>query len=397
LATPNAQLPVRDGNDHLARVAAVAPALREALSTIDAERELPASVLDALHAKRLFRLSLTKELSGDELAPYQLAEVTEAVAAIDASTAWCLGQGFGCAMSAAFLAEDAASQVFGSRDAVLAWGAGVQGTATVTDGGFQVSGTWRFASGSKHATWLGAHCKVVHADGSPVLDAVGRAKNRTALIPRGHAQMADDWHVLGLRGTRSEGYTFSEEFVHEALTLDREDLSTCRSCSPLYAFPTTNVYAMVFSGVALGVARGALDDLLALATHKRQRGARSSMRDSAVFQTRLAELEGMWSSAKAFQSTVARQTYEDVAGGVSLSLEMRARIRLSTTWAINQARDVVGEVYRLAGSNAIFEAEPFERRFRDINAVSQQVQGRHTNFETVGRYMLGHDADTLFM
>jgi indole-3-acetate monooxygenase len=397
MATPEAHLSRAAGHDYLARVATVAPVLKQALTTIDAERKLPADVLDALHSEGLFRLSLTAKLNGDELAPYQLAEVTEAVAAIDASTAWCLGQGFGCAMSAAFLGDDAATQVFGPRDAVLAWGAGVQGTATLTDGGYQVSGTWRFASGGKHATWLGAHCKLVSADGAPVLDSDGRPRNRTALIPRSHAQMADDWHVLGLRGTRSEGYTFTDEFVPQALTLDREDLSSCRSEAPLYMFPTTNVYATVFSGVALGVARGALDDLLALAMHKRQRGARSSMRDSAVFQTRIAELEGMWSSAKSFHSTVARQTYAEVASGVALNLEMRARIRLSTTWAINQARDVVGEVYSLAGSTAIFDAEPFERRFRDINAVSQQVQGRQSNFETVGRYMLGHDADTLFM
>ena len=55
------------------------------------------------------------------------------------------------------------------------------------------------------------------------------------------------------------------------------------------------------------------------------------------------------------------------------------------------------QIYRLAGSTAIFDNAPFERRFRDIHAVSQQVQGRHTNFETVGRYMLGLGANTIFM
>ena len=99
------------------------------------------------------------------------------------------------------------------------------------------------------------------------------------------------------------------------------------------------MYATVFSGVALGVARGALDDLLALATHKRQRGARSSMRDSPVFQSRLAELEGMWSSAKAFQRTVASQTYEDVAGRVQVSLEIGPRHRRSMSVEVKQWRE----------------------------------------------------------
>ena len=70
---------------------------------------------------------------------------------------------------------------------------------------------------------------------------------------------------------------------------------------------------------------------------------------------------------------------------------------IPTTYAINQATAVSEQVYRLAGATAIFEDQAFERRFRDAHAVSQQVQGRHTNFETVGRHMLGLDIETIFM
>ena len=78
-------------------------------------------------------------------------------------------------------------------------------------------------------------------------------------------------------------------------------------------------------------------------------------------------------------------------------MAQRGRIRLATTHAINEATRVSEQVYRLAGSTAIFEDQAFERRFRDAYAVSQQVQGRHTNFETVGRLMLGLDVDTTYM
>jgi hypothetical protein len=64
---------------------------------------------------------------------------------------------------------------------------------------------------------------------------------------------------------------------------------------------------------------------------------------------------------------------------------------------MNEATDVAEQVYRLAGATAIFDSQPFERRFRDAHAVSQQVQGRFTNFETVGRFMLGLEVDTLFL
>ena len=379
------------------RVHSMVPLLRERAATIEAERELTADVLEALHERELFRLTLPAHVGGHELPIPVLAAVTEIIAGADASTAWCLGQAFGCAMSAAFLDEDAAREVFGPPDAVLAWGAGAQGTAVAADGGYLVNGSWKFASGAKHATWLGGHCMVYEADGSPRLDANGVHANRTALFPRDQAAIADDWYVMGLRGTRSEGYTVEDLFVESRLTLDRETPAECRLDSTLYIFPTTNVYASVFSGVALGIARAMLDDLVALARKKSPRGARTSMRESAVIHTRLAELEAQLGAARAYQRETIRDVWAEVEASRELTMAQRARIRLATTYAINQATAVTEHVYRLAGATAIFEDHAFERRFRDAHAVSQQVQGRHTNFETVGRHMLDLDIETIFM
>ena len=379
------------------RARSMTPLLRERAAAIEDGRELTADVLDALHERELFRLSLPAHVGGYELPIPVLAEVTEIIAGADASTAWCLGQAFGCAMSAAFLDEDAAREVFGPADAVLAWGAGPQGAAVATDGGYLVNGAWKFASGAKHATWLGGHCKVHEADGSPRLGADGVHALRTVVFPRDRAMIADDWYVMGLRGTRSEGYTVEDLFVESRLTFDRDTPAECRLDSTLYIFPTTNLYASVFSGVALGIARAMLDDLLALARTKSQRGARTSMRESAVVHTRLAELEARLGAARSYQRETIREVWAEVDASRELTMAQRARIRLATTHAIRQATRVSEQVYRLAGSTSIFEDRAFERRFRDAYAVSQQVQGRHTNFETVGRHMLGLDIDTIFM
>lgn len=117
---------------HVARARELAPMLDVAAEQIESERELPARVLEAMHSRGLFRLSLPRFLDGAALQPALLAQVTETVAMADASTAWCLGQALGCAMSAAFLDEKYAKQVFGPRNAVLAWGAGAQGKAAAT-------------------------------------------------------------------------------------------------------------------------------------------------------------------------------------------------------------------------------------------------------------------------
>jgi alkylation response protein AidB-like acyl-CoA dehydrogenase len=381
----------------LQRVQDLLPLIREHSGRIDEGRELTPEVLQAMHGAQLFRLSLPRALGGAELRPPLLAQVTEAIAGADASAAWCLGQGLGCAMSAAFMSPVAARQVFGPANAVLAWGAGIQGKAVACDGGYRVSGKWGFASGGKHATWLGAHCRVFEADGSPRLDAGGRHVDRTALLPREVADIADDWYVMGLRGTRSEGYAVEDLFVEEALTLDREAQDELQVTSTLYRFPTTNVYAGAFSGVALGIARAMLDTLVELARSKTARGASSSMRDSPVVQTRLAELEAKLRAARAYQQQTLSEVWEAVCASDELCTADRMRIRLATTYAINEATEVGEQVYRLAGATAIFDSQPFEQRFRDAHAVSQQVQGRFTHYETVGRHLLGLDAGSMFV
>jgi len=373
----------------LDRARALAPRLDSAAAAIEADRELPAEVLSALHEAELFRLMLPRALGGAELPPGRLAEVIETIATADASTAWCLGQAAGCAMSAAFMDPEPAQVVFGPADAVLAWGAGAVGRATPVPGGYQVTGRWQFASGGRHATWLGGHCKVTEADGTRRL--------RTALFPRSAARVDDDWHVMGLRGTRSESYAVEDLFVEDAYTLDRETPAECRLDAPIYLIPTTSVYAAAFSGVAIGIARAMLDTLRDLARRKTPRGAPSSLRESPVFHTRLAENEAALAAARAYQQQVLDQVWQQVEATRTLSLDQRVSIRLATTHAIQQATAVTESAYRLAGSSAIFDDGPFERRFRDAYAVSQQVQGRTTNYETVGRHLMGLEVDTLFL
>lgn len=380
--------------DAVARARALQPLLRAAAPRIEAARELTPDVVAAMHEARLFRLMLPRALDGEELDPVSLSQVTEAIATGDASAAWCLGQGSGCAMSAAYLSPEAARKVFGPADAVLAWGAGAQGKAVATKGGYVVTGKWLFASGSRHATWLGGHCKVFEADGRPRPGPDGRQAERTALFRRGQAKIDDVWHVMGLRGTGSDGYGVAELFVPDAETLNRDDPAERREAGATYKFPTTLAFASAFSGVALGIARGALDDLLALAQDKTPRGARTSLRESPVFQSTAAELEGRWRAARAYLHAAVGEVWREAERGGELTLDQRVAIRLAATTAINQATDVTAAAYRAAGATAIFDAQPFERRMRDAHAVSQQAQARATHFETVGRHMLGLPPDT---
>jgi alkylation response protein AidB-like acyl-CoA dehydrogenase len=152
-------------------------------------------------------------------------------------------------------------------------------------------------------------------------------------------------------------------------------------------------YEAGFAGVALGIARGALDDFVETARTKIPRGAKSPIRDSTVVQMGLAQADIRIRSARAWLLQSLAEIWKRVQAGAELSVEDRITIRGASTHAIHSAREAVDYTYNAAGATAIFRSHPLERRFRDIHTVTQQLQGRLNHFETVGAYMMGADTD----
>jgi alkylation response protein AidB-like acyl-CoA dehydrogenase len=120
------------------------------------------------------------------------------------------------------------------------------------------------------------------------------------------------------------------------------------------------------------------------------------MRENNVVQSQLAQSEAKWHSARAFLHTTLDEIYAYVTRHEEMTERQAAMLRLASTWSIQQSREVVHTLYHCAGSIAIFEEQPFERRLRDINSVSQQSQGRQLHYESVGQIMLGLPPENVF-
>ncbi|MGE0253314.1 MAG: acyl-CoA dehydrogenase family protein [Alphaproteobacteria bacterium] len=376
-----------DPGEIVARARALVPAIVAAAPRIDAARELPADLLAALHAAGLFRLLLPRSLGGSELHPVALFEVMEAVAAADASVAWCLAQASGCSMAAAYLAPDAARRVFGGSGAVLAWGPG-HGEAVPVDGGYRVTGVWNFASGGRHATWFGGRCRVAGTD-----------RERTVLFPRAGVTLTDVWDVIGLRGTGSDRYAVTDLFVPDEhgfgpdYTLVPEHDTPRYADGTLYRLPAQSVYGCGFAGIALGIARGAMDAFAALAREKSPRGGAPTLREDGVAQFDYGRAAARVAAARAFVLEAANRLWDDVERDGAFTLDHRMTIRMAVTHAIHEAKDAVGAVYHHAGTTSVFASQPFERRLRDANTVTQQLQGRLAFFQLIGRHLLGLEPD----
>jgi len=360
--------------DYVRRAGELAPELAAAADEIERRRELPEAVVDALVERGLFRLLLPRSLGGAELLPADFVPVIEEIAKADAAAAWCLNQASGCSMTAAYLDPEAACEIFGGPRGILAWGPG-PGTARVVAGGYRVSAKWSFASGSHNASWLGCHVPILEADGAPRLHPDGSPVVRTM-------------------GTGSDQFSVEDLFVPERHSATRDD-ATRREPGLLYRFSSLQLYAAGFAGVAMGIARSTLDAFIQLARDKVPFRSGGALRDNHLIQSQVAQAEARLAAGRAHLLGALEDITAEIARIGHITLDQRMTARLASTFAIHQSLQVVDTAYHAAGSTAIFEANPFERRFRDIHTVSQQLQGRLEHFETVGQYLLGLDPGNL--
>ena len=89
------------------------------------------------------------------------------------------------------------------------------------------------------------------------------------------------------------------------------------------------------------------------------------------------------SAARAFLHEAVGQVYDASAAG-ALGMAERMRLRLATTHGMNEATDVSIACYRGAGTQAIMDKAPFERRFRDALTASQHAQAMPGHLEGGG-------------
>ena len=374
-----------ESHPQVERARALAPLIAADGDKVDRIRELTPAIVTALKDGAFFRMLQPVSIGGIELRPSLFAQVTEALASLDGSVGWVVCQSNGCSMSAAYLDPAIAREMFGPVDGILAWGPPGPYEAQPVEGGYRISGTWRFASGSQNATWLGAHMRIA-----------GTRELRSFLFPKSSALMTDIWHTVGLRGTASNQYSVTDLFVPEARAMHRDDPRYRREDGLLYRFTTGQLYSAGFAGVGLGIARGLIDAFLALPADKISRGAGRPMRENNVVQSQLAQSEARWRSARAFLHDTLEETWAHVERHGEMTDAQRTMMRLASTWAIQQSREAVNTLFHAAGSAAVFEENPFERRLRDMHTVAQQAQGRQLHFETVGQVMLGVAAENQF-
>jgi alkylation response protein AidB-like acyl-CoA dehydrogenase len=365
---------------------------RERAATTERERRLPEELVSGLRASGLLRAGAPAALGAVQAPPAVTLRCAEIVARGDASAGWCVSIAATSSLLSAYLPADGAAEIFGADDAVAAGVWAPSGTARPVDGGMRVSGRWAYCSGIRHSDYLFAG-SVVDAGATgesdkPVLRVVG--------IPTGELEILDTWHTSGLRGTGSHDAVVEDVFVPARRTLSLLD-GALTVDAPLYRFPIFGFFALSIAAAALGNARGAIDDLVALAAGKIGQGSRRTLAERPMTQAAVAEAEASLRGARAFYYQAIDDAWEAAHHPEPVSVELRAALRLAATHAVRSAAEIARSMYDLGGGSAIYDDSPLQRRFRDAYAATAHFQVNPASWELTGRLLLGQPVQTAML
>ncbi|HTO07317.1 MAG TPA: acyl-CoA dehydrogenase family protein [Myxococcota bacterium] len=351
--------------------------VRAAAAEAEAARTQPAALMRKLAGAGVMGICVPARFGGSELSPADVLRVIEEVSRADGAAGWCVMIGATTGVLAASLPEAQAAQIYGANPAVITGGAAAPlGRARAVPGGHEVSGRWPFGSGCLHSDWL---------VGGTAPDAAG--ESRLFFFARDQVRVLDTWYTGGLRGSGSHDFEVTDAFVPDGRSLVIGEPPRCPG--PLYRFPTFGLLALGVCAVTLGIARRALDELVALAGAKVPTGSGRNLAARAVVQRQVGEGEAALRSARAYVYDAVGQAWQIAQRGESLPIETRADLRLAAANAAWSAARAVDLAYHAAGGTSVYDASPLSRCFRDVHVATQHIMVAQPIFELAGRVALG--------
>jgi alkylation response protein AidB-like acyl-CoA dehydrogenase len=285
----------------------------------------------------------------------------------------------------AFLDDAAARGLWTDLDDITAGWLFPGGQAVGVDGGYRVSGRWKFGSGCTHADVMIAGCIVMNDNGPPVIGPDGMPVVRTVVARSDRFDVIDTWHTTGLAGSGSNDYACTDLFVPVEHTFSLAE--PVRRDGPLHMLPggfLANMHA-----VALGLARRAIDEAIAVVTDKIVLPEGVAMREVPRVREAIADAQRQHRSAAAYADRSIEIAWAQVASGDSLSVDQRVDLILSRVEAFRMAQDVTTAMVRLVGTQAIYATSILDRLLRDAITINQHVAAGPTMIDAAGRLSLG--------
>ena len=340
----------------------------------------------------MFRLPMPAAWGGPEMSLRAQCEVVETLSYADPSVGWCVMIGSDGGYYSAFLEDAPGRELFSDLDTVTAGQLAPAGRAERIDGGYRVNGRWAFGSGSTHADVIAGGVMVFKGD-EMVLRPDGVPDMRVMMAPADRWTVLDTWHTTGLAGSGSNDYTAEDLEVPEEHTFSLFD--ACKREGPLYSF--AGLFTANMAGVALGLARRAIDEVREIAETKMLFPELVLMKDTSRVKTALARAEMAYAATRAFTYSALDQVSVQLERGEPLTLTDRSALAMSRIHAFHTARDLAILMMDTAGAQSIYAKSPLDRLTRDALTLCQHIVVQERTLEATGNMLLGNESGLPFL
>lgn len=386
----------------IARARDIVPALADRAAATEDNRSMLPETFDDLTRAGLFKVMQAPRYGGYGMGLPVMAEVTAEIARGSASDAWVLGL---CGNQNRFVGcypAEAQEEVY-AKDGdhlVTCLVTGPTTTAQRVDGGFSLSGKWPYVSGVDQCNWL----LLSAFDGGA--DINGPASSLTFLVPRDAvADVIDDWHVMGLRGTGSKTVVLDDVFVpdHRALNMwnyddDPPPGAAVNSGAMYQGVPRIMIFSTMVAAPALGIAAAGVDAYRERLETRASALMSGKQSEAAPSQIVLGRANEQTAIARDILLGAAHGFQRRAEAGDTFNAEDRIGHRVRMAEVLRLCTQVVTDVFMDAGTGAMFDRNPLQRLFRDIYAIRSHVAIDPNNAaENRGRVMLGIDPKPPFV
>ncbi|MEE2672861.1 MAG: hypothetical protein VX466_03645 [Myxococcota bacterium] len=373
------------------RARKLAPAIAERAVECERLRRLPDETVADFRRLGLLRAFVAPAYGGYGLPIGTVIGTSRTLAGACGSSGWCLAI---CTLHnhvVSAFPEPVQEAVFADNpDAVVCGVFMPAGRAVSGDGGVRVTGAWDFASTcdhADHAVLAAFLCDT--ADGEPT--GIGNV-----LVDRGDFEIEDNWQVAGLCGTGSKRVIVNDLFVPQERVLvghpggfgDPALAATGRRQSD--GLPGNSVATLGLTGVALGIADGALERFRdRLATKVRVVSFKTADQQVGA-QLRYAESAAEVDAAGLVVERDMEEMTADARAGREATMSQRARYRRDAAWSVRACAGAVARLQPAAGAHAIFLDDPMQRALRDIQSISAHIVANWDQAgETFARVLTG--------
>jgi indole-3-acetate monooxygenase len=344
-------------------------AIRSKAFEAEQQQTLPQSTLDIIYDQQWFQVLTPKALGGMELSLPEAVQLFEALTWADANVGWCVNLGAGANMFSGYLDANVARNIFNSARTCCAGSGAVSGRATITDGGYLLSGRWKYASGANHATHFTANAYILNEAGESITEN-GIPVFRSFIVPAEKIANLKNWNAIGLSATSSNDFEAFEVFVPFDHTFTLLKPSSFAQ-GPVYKFPFATMAVVNMTCTMTGIALHFLETYEELSQTKKPLHSGILLSENRVAVEIVKRVSDNFHAARNSMYEQLLSVWNFYVQGETAGDDALQLLKQHCNQAASASRKLIDDLFPLCGMNAVFPKTELNKIWRDAAVASQ--------------------------